>query len=134
MAEKDTLFSHLVDIKNSLIFVMANVDKRHEATTNMMNEKMLALEDKVVRVQDVIKDTVQFSNRTYFMEEARNLKLERLKAEKENLVINEKLKLAKRRIGELENIITEYRQRESGHIVAGQFGHHGVSEEDINDV
>lgn len=37
---------------------MANVDKRYESTTNMMNEKMLSLEDKVVRVQDVIKDTV----------------------------------------------------------------------------
>lgn len=58
VAEKDTLFSHLADIKNSLIFVMANVDKRYEFTNNMINGKMLALEDKVVRVQDVIKDTV----------------------------------------------------------------------------
>lgn len=68
------------------------------------------------------------------MEEARNLKLERLKAEKDNLVINEKLKLAKRKIGDLECIITEYRQRESGHIVAGHFGNNGVTEEDINDI
>lgn len=69
------------------------------------------------------------------MEEARNLKLERLKAEKDNLVITEKLKLAKKRINDLECIITEYRQRESGHIVAGHFGNNaGVSEEDINDI
>ena len=57
-ADKDALYSHLVDVKNSLIFVMANVDKKYEHTIKTMNEKMLKLEDKVVRVQDVIKETV----------------------------------------------------------------------------
>lgn len=130
MAEKDTLFSHLVDVKNSLIFVMANIDKRYESTSKAVNQKMLALEDKILRVQDVIKDTVQFSNQTYFMEEVRNLELKRLKAEKDNLLINEKLKMAKRRVADLEGIITEYRQRDSGHVIAGQFGN-GVTEEDV---
>lgn len=49
-AEKDSLFSHLVSVKNSIIFVMANIDKRFEVTHKMMNQKMQTLEDKVVRV------------------------------------------------------------------------------------
>jgi uncharacterized membrane-anchored protein len=62
------------------------------------------------------------------MEEARNLKLDRLRVEKENNVLLEKLKLGKRKIANLEAIVTEYRQRESGHVVAAQYGN-GVSEE-----
>jgi hypothetical protein len=30
VAEKDSLMSSLIDIKNSLVFVMANVDKKYE--------------------------------------------------------------------------------------------------------
>jgi hypothetical protein len=43
------------------------------------------------------------------MEEARNLKLERLRAEKDNQVLTEKLRLARKRIVDLETVITEYR-------------------------
>jgi hypothetical protein len=58
VAEKDALFSHLVDVKNSLIFVMANIDKKFESTLKLSSQKILTLEDKVMRVQDAIKDTV----------------------------------------------------------------------------
>lgn len=58
MAEKDSLFSNLVDIKNSLIFVLSNIDKKTESTDYLMNEKLKKLEDKVLRVQDVVKETV----------------------------------------------------------------------------
>ena len=58
VAEKDSLFSNLVDIKNSLIFVLSNIDKKTESTDYLMNEKLKKLEDKVLRVQDVVKETV----------------------------------------------------------------------------
>lgn len=45
----------------------------------------------------------------------------------------DKLKIARKRIADLENAITEYRQRESGHIVAGNYGN-GISEEEVQDV
>ncbi len=32
VAEKDSLFSNLLDIKNSLIFVLAHVDKKYQQT------------------------------------------------------------------------------------------------------
>ena len=73
IAQKDALFSHLVDLKNSMAFVLSQVDKFAEKTEKEMNSKMQTLEDKVNRVQEVIKDTLQFSNRTYFMEEVRNM-------------------------------------------------------------
>ena len=50
VAEKDSLFSNLVDIKNSLIFVLAAVDKKYENTEYVVNQRMSALEDKVIRV------------------------------------------------------------------------------------
>ena len=40
VAEKDSLFSHLMSVKNSIIFVMANIDKRSEVTQKAMNQKM----------------------------------------------------------------------------------------------
>jgi hypothetical protein len=58
VAEKDSLFSNLVDIKNSLIFVLSNIDKKTESTDYLMNEKLKKLEDKILRVQDVVKETV----------------------------------------------------------------------------
>jgi hypothetical protein len=50
MAEKDSLHSNLVDLKNSLVFVMANIDKLYDKTTTAVTMKMTVLEDKVVRV------------------------------------------------------------------------------------
>ena len=58
IADKDSLFSNLMDVKNSLIFVMANIDKLYDKTSTAVNMKMRVLEDKVIRVQDVIKETV----------------------------------------------------------------------------
>jgi hypothetical protein len=58
IADKDSLFSNLVDVKNSLVFVMANIDKLYDKTNTAVNMKMSVLEDKVIRVQDVIKETV----------------------------------------------------------------------------
>lgn len=58
LADKDQLFSNLVDLKNSLVFVMANIDKLYDKTATAVAMKMTVLEDKVVRVQDVIKETV----------------------------------------------------------------------------
>ncbi len=136
MASKDTLYSHLVDVKNSLIFVLAHIDKKFDQTVGLMNKKILVLEDKVLRVQDVIKETVQFSNRTYYMEEVRNLKSERLYAEKASGVLREKLQLVRKRTADLEGIIMEYRQRESGHIVAANFGKSMLDgeDEDVHDL
>ena len=64
---------------------------------------MSALEDKVMRVQDVIKETVQFSTRTYFMEETRKIKAEKTRVEKERRVYKDKLKIARKRVEELES-------------------------------
>jgi len=91
-----------------LSFVLANVDKLHAKTTAAVDMKMKALEDKVVRVQDVIKETVQFSDRTYFMEETRKLRADKIRCEKERAVYKDKLKIAKRRLAEVEggNLIT----------------------------
>ena len=50
VAEKDSLFSNLLDIKNSLVFVMAILDKKYQNTEYVVNQKMSALEDKVMRV------------------------------------------------------------------------------------
>ena len=47
-----------MDVKNSLVFVMANIDKLYDKTSVAVNTKMSVLEDKVIRVQDVIKETV----------------------------------------------------------------------------
>jgi exo-beta-1,3-glucanase (GH17 family) len=58
IADKDSLFSNLIDVKNSLVFVMANIDKLYDKTSTAVNMKMSVLEDKVIRVQDVIKETV----------------------------------------------------------------------------
>jgi exo-beta-1,3-glucanase (GH17 family) len=58
IADKDSLFSNLMDVKNSLVFVMANIDKLYDKTSLAVNTKMSVLEDKVIRVQDVIKETV----------------------------------------------------------------------------
>lgn len=58
IADKDSLFSNLMDVKNSLVFVMANIDKLYDKTSTAVNMKMRVLEDKVIRVQDVIKETV----------------------------------------------------------------------------
>jgi exo-beta-1,3-glucanase (GH17 family) len=58
IADKDSLFSNLMDVKNSLVFVMANIDKLYDKTSTAVNMKMSVLEDKVIRVQDVIKETV----------------------------------------------------------------------------
>jgi exo-beta-1,3-glucanase (GH17 family) len=58
IADKDSLFSNLMDVKNSLVFVMANIDKLYDKTSVAVNTKMSVLEDKVIRVQDVIKETV----------------------------------------------------------------------------
>ena len=63
---------------------------------------MKALEEKVVRVQDVIKETVQFSDKTYFMEETRKIRLEKIRTEKERDIVKEKLREAKRKIKEIE--------------------------------
>jgi hypothetical protein len=37
VAEKDSLFSNLLDIKNSLVFVMAIVDKKYQNTEYVVN-------------------------------------------------------------------------------------------------
>jgi chromosome segregation ATPase len=58
LADKDQLHSNLIDVKNSLAFVMANIEKLYDKTNSAVNLKMSVLEDKVVRVQDVIKETV----------------------------------------------------------------------------
>ena len=58
IADKDSLYSNLMDVKNSLVFVMANIDKLYDKTNTAVNMKMSVLEDKVIRVQDVIKETV----------------------------------------------------------------------------
>jgi hypothetical protein len=42
--------------------------------------------------------------------------------------------VARKRVTDLEALVLEYRQRESGHIVTGNFGAGGISEEDIQDV
>jgi hypothetical protein len=63
---------------------------------------MSALEDKVMRVQDVIKETVQYSTRTYFMEETRKIKAEKTRVEKERRVYKDKLRNARKRIEEIE--------------------------------
>ncbi len=63
---------------------------------------MSALEDKVVRVQDVIKETVQYSTRTYYMEETRKLKADKTRLDKERRVYKDKLKAARKRIEEIE--------------------------------
>jgi hypothetical protein len=81
---------------------MANIDKVYEKTHIAVNLKMSVLEDKVVRVQDVIKETVQFSDRTYFMEETRKLRAEKIRIEKERSVYKDKLKIAKKRLAEAE--------------------------------
>lgn len=87
-----------------------------------MNEKLKKLEDKVLRVQDVVKETVQFSDRTYFMEEARRFKAEKARFEQDKGIYKDKLKASRKRIGDLEALITEYAQRDSGHIVGAHFG------------
>ena len=102
IADKDQLYSNLVDVKNSLVFVMANIDKLYDKTSTAVTMKMSVLEDKVIRVQDVIKETVQFSDRTYFMEESRKLRAEKLRIEKERNVYRDKLKIAKKRLNDLE--------------------------------
>ncbi len=63
---------------------------------------MSSLEDKVSRVQDVIRETVQYSTRTYFMEETRKLKADKAKLEKERRVYKDKLKAARKRIEEID--------------------------------
>ena len=102
VAEKDSLLSNLFDIKNSLVFVMANIDKKYQSTEYVVNQKMSALEDKVSRVQDVIRETVQYSTRTYFMEETRKLKADKAKLEKERRVYKDKLKAARKKIEEID--------------------------------
>lgn len=102
VAEKDSLFSNLLDIKNSLVFVMAIVDKKYQNTEYVVNQKMSALEDKVMRVQDVIKETVQYSTRTYYMEETRKLKADKARLDKERRVFKDKLKVARKKIEEME--------------------------------
>ena len=37
VAEKDSLFSNFLDIKNSLIFVLAHVDKKYQQTEYQVN-------------------------------------------------------------------------------------------------
>ena len=102
VAEKDSLFSNLLDIKNSLVFVMAIVDKKYQNTEYVVNQKMSALEDKVMRVQDVIKETVQYSTRTYYMEETRKLKADKTRLDKERRVFKDKLKAARKKIEDME--------------------------------
>ena len=70
------------------------------------------------------------------MEEVRILRADKAKAEKEVSVVYEKLKLARKRIGDLEAIVTEYAQRESGNIVTNKYGIHGgdVTETELQDV
>ena len=102
VAEKDSMFSNLLDIKNSLVFVMAIVDKKYQNTEYVVNQKMSALEDKVMRVQDVIKETVQYSTRTYYMEETRKLKADKARLEKERRVYKDKLKVSRKKIEEME--------------------------------
>jgi hypothetical protein len=63
---------------------------------------MSALEDKVMRVQDVIKETVQYSTRTYYMEETRKLKADKARLEKERRVFKDKLKAARKKIEDIE--------------------------------
>jgi hypothetical protein len=96
------LHSNLVDVKNSLSFVLANIEKLYDKTKLAVEAKMSVIEDKVMRIQDVIRETVQFSDRTYFMEETRKLRAEKLRIEKERTVYKDKLKIAKRRLAEVE--------------------------------
>ncbi len=56
----------------------------------------------MVRVQDVIKETVQYSTRTYYMEETRKLKADKTRLDKERRVYKDKLKAARKRIEEIE--------------------------------
>ena len=63
---------------------------------------MSALEDKVMRVQDVIKETVQYSTRTYYMEETRKLKADKTRLDKERRVFKDKLKAARKKIEDME--------------------------------
>ena len=102
VADKDALFSNLADVKNSLVFVMAHIDKLYEKTNTAVTVRMSVLEDKVIRVQDVIKETVQFSDRTYFMEESRKLRAEKLRVEKERGMYKDKLRIAQKRVRDLE--------------------------------
>ena len=50
VADKDALHSHLVELKNSLIFVLANIDNKYEQTIKSMNSTMQVLDEKMVRV------------------------------------------------------------------------------------
>lgn len=97
-----------------------------------LDDKIKVLEDKVVRVQDVVKETVQFSNRTYFMEEARTLRGEKERTEKELSLCRDKLRHARKRVQELEGILTDYQQKESGLVVGANFGQEedGLEEEE----
>ena len=81
---------------------MANIDKKYQSTEYVVNQKMSSLEDKVSRVQDVIRETVQYSTRTYFMEETRKLKADKAKLEKERRVYKDKLKAARKKIEEID--------------------------------
>lgn len=98
-ADKAALYSNMMDIRHSLAFVQSNVDKCYDKTMASVTEKVKVLEDKVVRVQDVIKETVQYSERTYYMEEARKLKGEKVRAEKERGIWKEKYKQVKKTAG-----------------------------------
>ncbi len=92
------MLSNIVDMKNSLVFVLSNVDKLYEKTLGAVQQRMKALEEKVVRVQDVIKETVQYSERTYYMEETRRLKAEKVRAEKERIIWKDKYKQVKKKV------------------------------------
>ena len=58
--------------------------------------------NKVMRVQDVIKETVQYSTRTYYMEETRKLKADKTRLDKERRVFKDKLKAARKKIEDME--------------------------------
>ncbi len=59
------------------------------------------------------------------------MKAERAKVERELQITKEKVNIARKRAGELEAIIIEYRQRESGGIIVGANFGQDVSEEEV---
>ena len=67
------------------------------------------------------------------MEEVRHLKHAGQIQEKDKNLQIEKLRIYNKRIGDLEGIITDYKQRDHGHTVTRNFGN-GVSEDDVHDV
>jgi hypothetical protein len=91
---------------------------------------MSALEDKVMRVQDVIKETVQYSTRTYYMEETRKLKADKARLDKERRVFKDKLKAARKRIEDMESQQWEGGAANSGNLINFKKGKIVMDEED----